>query len=74
MSKAKKQRRTNGKHVEEDAAAEVGKARLNLLIDSSLKRWAHRYAKKKCTSITQLVTGYFVDLREREKDVDIEQI
>ena len=66
----KRKKRRNGE--EEDN--EGGKARLNLLIDAKLKRWAHVYAKNKCTSVTQLVTGFFVELREREKGVNIKQI
>ena len=51
-----------------------GKARLNLLLDEKLKRWAVRYAKRKNTSLTQLITDHFVILRDKEKGIDVQQI
>jgi hypothetical protein len=60
-----------GKRKEEE---EADKCRLNLLIDGELKRFAHRYAKKHHTSVTALVTQHFVELREREKGINVRQI
>jgi hypothetical protein len=42
----------------------VEKTRLNLLIDADLKVWARKYAKKKHTTITQMIVDHFVKLRE----------
>lgn len=52
------------------------KARLNLKIDSDLKKWATDYASKQDTTVTELIVGYFRYLREleqREEDL-VEQI
>lgn len=51
-----------------------GKDRLNLQIDDELKRWAQDYAKRNHTSLTQLITDYFVELRKREDGEGVEQI
>jgi hypothetical protein len=44
------------------------KSRLNLLIDSDLKEWAKDYAKRNGKSVTDMITGYFLYLRQREQD------
>ena len=51
-------------------------ARLDLKIDQDLKDWVIAYAKRKKTTVTSLVCGYFAELRadeEREKEL-VEQI
>ena len=48
--------------------------RLNLVIDPDLKEWAHEYAKRKHTSVTQLVIDHLIELRESERTIDVEQI
>jgi len=57
-----------------EAPEPEGKARLNLLIPGDLKVWARDYADRHCTTITNIIVSHFVDLREREKGVDVEQI
>lgn len=41
--------------------------RLNLRFHEDLAEWAKKYAKKRRTSVTQIVTDHFVDLREKER-------
>lgn len=49
------------------------KARIDLKIDSELKRWVQGYAARKGRTVTDLVIGYFVYLREQEeRSQDIE--
>jgi hypothetical protein len=77
MSQAKKRKRQLKEEAaqdDEEKIEEGGKERLNLLINGDLKRWAHQYAKRKCTSITAIVTSHLVELREREKGIDVEQV
>jgi hypothetical protein len=50
------------------------KDRLNLQIDKGLKRWAQDYAKKRHTSLTQLITDHFVNLQKEEEGDGVEQI
>ena len=49
-------------------------ARLNLMIDSKLKAWAHEYAKRRSTSISAIITDHFSNLRELERGDGIKQI
>jgi hypothetical protein len=56
-------------------AANDGKsARLNLMIDPRLKEWAHKYARRRSTSISAIITGHLSDLRERERGDGVSQI
>ena len=53
--------------------------RLNLLIRADLKKWVHKYADRMDTSISALVTEYFISLRDRDRrekihGVEVEQI
>lgn len=51
-------------------------ARLDLKIEQDLKDWVVAYAKRKKTTVTSLVCGYFAELKvdeEREKEL-VEQI
>jgi len=41
--------------------------RVNMRIHGDLLKWAKKYAKKRHTNITQLVTDYFVKLKEKDK-------
>ncbi len=49
-------------------------ARLNLMIDPRLKEWAHKYAKRRSTSISAVITGHLSDLREQERGDGVKQI
>lgn len=49
-------------------------ARLNILIDKSLKDWAHDYAERNFTTLTAVIVRHLVNLKEREKKIDVEQI
>lgn len=40
--------------------------RLNLVIDPELKEWAHAYASRKHTTLTNIVTDHLVALRDNE--------
>lgn len=51
-----------------------GKDRLNLQIDEELKKWAQEYARRHHTSLTQMITDHFVDLRKQEDGEGVEQI
>lgn len=48
--------------------------RLNVIIDPSLKEWAHEYADRNHTTVTALLTGYLVRLRAAEREINVEQI
>lgn len=50
------------------------KARLNVVLDAELKRFAQRYAARNCTQLTQIIVDHFLELRRREEDLDVEQI
>ena len=53
------------------------KRRLNLKLDEDLLSWAFSYAVRNRTTVTQLISDFFRDLRRREearRDVDAEQI
>jgi hypothetical protein len=62
------------KAVLEEKKKSQGPARLNLLIDPELKEWVHDYARRMNTTVTSIVIAYFVSLREKEKDIGVEQI
>lgn len=51
-----------------------GQARLNLLLEQDLKDYAKDYADRHHTNITQLIKDFFVNLRKKEKGLDIDQI
>jgi antitoxin component of RelBE/YafQ-DinJ toxin-antitoxin module len=59
--------------VEEDEGLLV-KARLNLKIDEDLKNWAHAYAKRSGTTVTQIICAYFRHLRQEEQKVLNEEL
>lgn len=48
--------------------------RLNLVIPADLKQWAKGYVLQKNTTLTQLFIDHLVELREREKGIDVPQI
>ena len=48
--------------------------RLNLVLPYDLKKWAKEYVARKNTTLTQLFVDHLVDLREREKGIDVPQI
>ena len=53
------------------------KRRLNLKLDGEIAEWAFRYAERHNTTITQLITDYFLDLQKKEEarfGEDAEQI
>jgi hypothetical protein len=52
----------------------LDKARLNLLIDPELKKWAHDYASRHHTSISALITHHLVVLKWKEEKPDVQQI
>ena len=49
-------------------------ARLNLMIEPKLKREIHAYAKRHHKSLSTIITDHFIDLLDREKGPDVEQI
>jgi hypothetical protein len=49
-------------------------ARLNVVIDPELKEWVREYAVRKHTSITALIVGHFIELREIDEGGNVEQI
>ena len=48
--------------------------RLNLLIDPSLKEWAHGYANRNSTSISFLVVQQLLRLKEEDSKPNVRQI
>lgn len=52
--------------------------RLQIRLPEELKKWATEYSKKRHTTVSELVTRFFVRLREEEdrkhNPVDAEQI
>lgn len=53
------------------------KRRLNFKLDGEIADWAFEYAEKHNTTVTQLITDYFLDLQRREiarQAQDAEQI
>lgn len=53
------------------------KRRLNLKLDEELAEWAFAYAERHNTSVTQLITDYFMDLQRHEAQLqsrDAEQV
>jgi hypothetical protein len=67
-------RKTGKKKTRHSKAVKPKVGRLNLVIDPRLKRWAHEYAKRNHTTLTALITAYFVQLKELENKIDVEQI
>jgi len=51
-----------------------GKARLNLVLDADLKEFARDYARRHHTQITQVIVDHLLELRERERGLDVDQI
>lgn len=49
-------------------------ARLNLMIEPKLKRDIHSFAKRNHKSVSTIITEHFVELLEKEKKPDLEQI
>lgn len=49
-------------------------ARLNLMIEPKLKKEIHSYARRHHKSISTIITDHFVELLERERQPNIEQI
>jgi len=49
-------------------------ARLNLMIEPSLKREMHAYAKRHHKSLSGIIIDHFTELLDRERGPDIEQI
>jgi len=56
------------------ALKEKRTARLNLMVAPRLRKAIHEYADKRSTSISTLITDYFVALLAREESPDVEQI
>lgn len=48
--------------------------RVNLVIDPELKEWAQKYAKEHYTTVTAVITRCLVDIRQKEKALNVEQI
>ena len=48
--------------------------RLNLLVRADLKKWAHKYADKRGTSVSAMVTEFLYNLREEDRGARVEQI
>lgn len=48
--------------------------RLNIILDPELKDWAHGFAERNHTTLTALLTGYLVRLRDSERTINVEQI
>jgi len=48
--------------------------RLHLLIRGDLKEFIIDYAERRDTSVSQIVTQHFMDLREKEQGLNVEQI
>lgn len=65
------QNRVRGKN---SSSLPEDKDRLNLQMDKGLKRWAQDYARMRHTSLTQLITDFFVDLQKEEEGDGVEQI
>lgn len=53
------------------------KKRMNLVVEKDLADWVFDYADRGNTSVTQLITDYFMELKRREAGMlarDAEQI
>ena len=50
------------------------KARLDLMIDEDLKKWAVEYARRQDVTVTWLVTEHFRSLKAREETPDVDQV
>lgn len=44
------------------------KRRMNLKMDEELADWAFKFAERRKTTVTQLVTDFFMSLREQEEE------
>lgn len=64
---AKKRKSGNGRKP-------VRTGRLNLMIDPKLKKQIHSYARRHHKSVSSIITDHFLDLIEKEKGLDVEQI
>jgi hypothetical protein len=49
-------------------------ARLNMMIEPKLKKEIHGYAKRHHRSVSSIITEHFIDLLDREKAPNVEQI
>lgn len=49
-----------------------GKDRLNLQVDEELKKWAQTYAKENHTSLTQIITDFFITLKKEKVDLEMD--
>ena len=67
MVAKKKKKRTNGRKP-------MRTARLNLMIEPRLKKKMHAYAKRNHKSLSTIIIDHFVDLLQREKGLNVEQI
>jgi hypothetical protein len=73
-SKRKKKPLSKKRPLKRSVVDDNGKARLNLMIDADLKDWAHDYGRRKGKSLSAMVVGYFVELREEDEAPDVPQI
>ena len=48
--------------------------RLDLVIDPDLKNWAKSYARRRHTSLTAIIIQHLVDLQDRDRGCNVEQI
>lgn len=68
-------RRAGDKGVLKDGLAPSkvpkGKARLNIVLESDLKRWVHRYAKANKTTVTHIIHATFVNLRKGDTGIEV---
>jgi len=54
--------------------AKAKPGRFNMILDPALKKWAQEYADRHHTTVTAIITGYLVHLREAEREINVEQI
>lgn len=73
-AKPKKRRTSANKVRPKNNTLPDDKDRLNLQMDKDLKAWAQDYAKRHHTSLTQLITDHFVELRREEEGDGVQQI
>lgn len=69
-----RRRRVESESKYDSSSLPDDKDRLNLQIDKDLKVWVRDYARRKHTSLTQLITDYFVELKKEEEGDGVEQI
>ena len=48
--------------------------RLNLIIDPTLKEWAHDYAQRNHTSVSAIVIRHFLELQDEDLKPHVRQI